>query len=89
MKAFLFTVYDSASGRYLEPFFAPTVEFAMREFKTAVNTDGHQFAKYPADYTLFTLGTFDGATGLLDTREPTSLGVALTFVENPPMSLEA
>ena len=53
METHGFCVFDSAAKRYLEPFFCPSVEFAIREFKSAANTEGHMFSKYPADYTLF------------------------------------
>lgn len=81
MNDSIFSVYDAAAGAYLHPFFAPTVEFALRNFRQAVNTPDHQFAKFPEDYTLFLIGRFDQSTGQLTPLEPTSLGVALTFVD--------
>lgn len=80
----MFTVYDSAAKRYLQPFFAETIEVAMRMFKSLVAKEGHQFAKFPEDYTLFHIGTYDAVCGRvfpLDT--PHSLGVALTFLNRP------
>lgn len=88
MLSYGFTIFDSAAGRYLDPFFCPSIEFAIREFRTAVNTEGHQFAKYPSDYTLFSIGIYDGETGLFRSKEPTSLGVAITFVDVSPLRLE-
>jgi len=82
----VFTVYDSAARKYLEPFFAETVEVACRMFRALVNKEGHQFARFPEDYTLFHLGEYDAETGYivpLDT--PHSLGVALTFVARPSL----
>lgn len=81
MEMNVFTVFDSAASAYLEPFFAPTLEFALRGFREAVNKEGHQFAKFPEDYTLFHIGEFDQGTGALKPCEPRSLGVALTLVE--------
>lgn len=81
MEQFIFTVYDSAAGRYLEPFFAPSVEFAMRGFREAVNRVDHQFNKFPEDYTLFSIGSFDPVAGVLNAEVPHSLGVALTFID--------
>lgn len=81
MNMQIFTVYDSAARRYLEPFCAEAVDVAIRMFRTLVNKDGHQFARYPEDYVLFHIGAFDGETGLLEAFvAPHSLGVALTFV---------
>jgi len=88
MRVEIFTVYDSAARRYLEPFFAETQEVAMRMFRQLVNKEGHQFAKFPEDYTLFHLGTFNQESGLIDSGTPHSLGVAITFVDAPRKALE-
>lgn len=85
----IFCVYDSAAQRYLDPWLAPTLEFALRSFREAVNRPDHHFNKFPADYTLFHLGEWDGERGkyhLLET--PHNLGVAITLVESP-IQLEA
>lgn len=81
MIKFLFSVYDSAAGMYLAPFDAPSLEFAIREFRRAANDPGHQFNRFPEDYTLFYIGDFDGSSGTLESKEPTSLGVAITLIE--------
>lgn len=77
----LFTVYDSAARRYLAPFYAPTIEFALRQFRQTVNTPDHQFNSYPEDYALFHIGTFNQETGKIEAMEPHSLGLAITFVD--------
>lgn len=77
----IFSVWDSAAALFLEPFVAPTVEFALREFKRVVNSEGHQMNQYPSDYTLFYVGKFDQSTGKLEALEPTSLGVAVTLID--------
>lgn len=77
----IFTVYDSAAKRYLQPFFAPTLEVAIRMFRELANKPEHQFGKYPSDYELRHIGSFDGETGTVTPADPThSLGVALTYV---------
>jgi hypothetical protein len=81
----LFTVYDAAAARYLEPFHAPTIEYAIRQFRSSVEQEGHMFAKYPEDYTLFHIGEYNQETGLLTPNAaPVSLGVAITFVPQTP-----
>ncbi len=77
----LFTVFDSAANHYLDPFNAPTIEFAIREFKRIVNQEGHQFNQFPEDYTLFHIGTFNAETADINNINATSLGVAITFME--------
>lgn len=84
MNSEMFTVYDSAAARYLEPFCAETLEVAMRMFRTLVAKEGHQFARYPEDYRLFHIGSFNAETGMLVPLEtPHSLGLALGFVPRP------
>lgn len=85
MHTQLFSVYDSAAHRYLDPFPAPTIEFAIRGFRQAVNTPEHQFNQFPEDYTLFHVGEFNPEDGLLTITGPTSLGVAITFKEQTDM----
>lgn len=81
MTKMIFCIYDSAAAMYLDCFVAPTAEFAIREFRSAVNKPGHQFCLYPGDYTLFLCGQFDAETGNLLPQNPVSLGVGVTFVE--------
>lgn len=81
MEKLAFCVYDSAAGLYLEPFFAPSIEFAIRGFRQAVNREDHQFNSFPEDYTLFHIGEFDQKKGVFVPQEPRSLGVAITFLE--------
>jgi len=77
----VFTVYDSAARRYLEPFFADTVEVALRMFRAMVSKEGHQFNRFPEDYTLFHIGDYDPTSGMLSTLlAPHSLGVAVQFM---------
>lgn len=76
----VFSVYDSKAQAYLTPFFLPTIPMAQRVFRSCANSEDHQFARYPADFTLFHLGTFDDESchfSALDT--PHSLGVAIEF----------
>jgi hypothetical protein len=83
-----FAVYDAAAARYLTPFFAPTVEFALREFRRAVNKPDHQFNQYPQDYTLFHIGTFNPEDGELIGFPPRAIAVAITLKEpDPQLSL--
>lgn len=89
MDCEIFTVYDSAAKRYLDIFSAPSKEFAIREFKFAVNRDGHQFNIYPTDFTLFYIGQFDAETGKITGQEPVSLGVGITFVETLDIGAQA
>lgn len=86
----LFCVYDLAAGMYLDPFVAPSIEFAIRSFREAANDPDHQFSRFPEDYTLFHIGEFDGETGIINPNVfPASLGVAVTFVNRIQLEGEA
>lgn len=62
----VFSVFDDKAKAFLPPFFLPEVGEAVRAFRSAINDSaGHEFSKYPADYTLFLIGQFDGNSGRL------------------------
>ena len=76
----LFTVYDAVAQAWLEPFHAPTVEFALRQFRSSVETEGHMFHKYPHDYVLYHVGSFDQQTGIITgTEVPHRLAIGHEF----------
>lgn len=81
MKLQAFSVYDSAAKRFAMPFFADTIEVALRMFRALVNSGDSQVSKYPEDYTLFHIGEFDQELGEVRPSSPRSLGVAITFRE--------
>lgn len=91
MKTEVFTVYDSAARLYLEPFFAETVEVALRMFRVLVNKEGHSFNRWPQDYVLFHVGSYNAEVGELFPMTPHSIAVGITCVESKvsPLALEA
>lgn len=80
MKLEMYSIYDSKVGAYLPPFFVPSRGAAVRAVQQAVNTDDHPFHHFPADYTLFFLGTWDDAQSFFDVQAPESVCNALTLV---------
>ena len=59
MRMMVYTIFDTASGAAMRPFFAQGDGAAMREFSDlAVNAD-HPIGKHPEDYSLFRIGQFD------------------------------
>lgn len=81
MIHFMYTVHDSATAAYLRPFFARNKGEALRSFSEAVNDPASQFAKYPAEFTLFEMGTFDDTLGTFDLHPSAlPLGKALDFL---------
>lgn len=60
----MFAIYDSKAALYLKPFFSQNTETAIRDFTSAVNTEG-QFNEFAEDYSVFLLGEFDQEEGTL------------------------
>jgi len=84
----IFTIYDSKTQAYLTPFFNPTTGGAVRSFEEACRDESSTFHKYPADFTLFEIGSFDDNSSqitLLDAK--VALGCAVEYA--PSQKLEA
>ena len=77
----VFTIYDAKAEAYLPPFILPKISMAKRTFSDCVNSQDHQFAAHPGDYTLFTIGTFNDETAQYNLLlTPESLGLGLEYV---------
>lgn len=59
MRHRVYTVYDSKAEIYMQPIYFRADGEALRAFKASLNSNGHQFASNPADYTLFAIGEYD------------------------------
>jgi hypothetical protein len=78
----MFTVYDSKTEAYLQPFFVASKGAAVRSFADAVNEEGHQFNKYPEDFTLFELGEYDDSNASIKKHDALiALGIAVEFLK--------
>lgn len=68
-----FTVYDSKSKSYAEPFPAPNRDVLLRDFANAFRkTEASQNNKYfinAEDYSIFRIGTFDFQSGKLEAQQ--------------------
>ena len=78
----MFVVYDSKAEAYLMPHFAPTVGLAMRSWEVSVNSSETQFGKFPSDFTLVEIGTYDDSTGTVKMHDAKiNLGLALDVLK--------
>lgn len=84
----VYSVFDSAVSAYTQPFFLRSDGEAIRSFQGACNEPDSNFRKHPLDYTLFKLGTWDDAGGVLDCSPPVRLISAMEVIvkEDPPSS---
>jgi hypothetical protein len=89
MEVQLFCVFDAVLGKYNEPFHARTVDRAKFMFQQVVNSPDTDFYKFPAEYTLFHVGSFNLETGLPTAlNTPHSLGVAQEYLITPEESTD-
>lgn len=76
-----FTIYDEKAEVFLAPFFVPTIGLATRAFTDCINSDSHQFAKHPQDYTLFQLASFDDSDASFTQSPKKSMGNGVEYVD--------
>lgn len=72
-----FSVHDKAAGAFLPLFFCRSKGEAIRSFTSAVSDEKHQFGMHKGDYTLYAVGSFDDANGLMSPVEPERMLSAL------------
>lgn len=78
MKGKLFSVYDSKALIYHAPFTMQSAANALRAFTETSLDQRTEICKYPADFSLFEIGTFDDSSGLVEIHSSKlNLGTAL------------
>lgn len=81
----IFSIYDQKAKAYLPPFIMPEQGQAERVFGDCVNSQDHQFAKHPEDYTLMEIGTFDDNKGKITAHStPMLLGIGVQYRNDNP-----
>lgn len=65
MELKIFSIRDSKAENYLQPFFNKTHGEAERNFRELARDDKSIVSKYPEDYDLYFLGTYDDNSGKL------------------------
>jgi len=76
MKLNMYTIYDSAAGAYMRPFFLQSDGQAMRAFKDIATDASHEVGKHPEDYSLFRIGVFDDNNATLHPEDRECLATA-------------
>lgn len=69
MKQIIYSVRDEKMQNYLSPFVSDGVVPALRSLTLAVNNPDSMFSKFPEDYSLYEIGSFDSATGRLSSHD--------------------
>lgn len=65
MQTYVFSLYDMKTGIYGTPFFSIHEAHAVRMVADLAADLSTVVGRHPADYTLYCLGRFDDATGML------------------------
>lgn len=74
----LYTVYDSKSEAYDRPWVSPSRGIAIRSLLDVLKDQNHPFTKWPGDFTLFEIGSFDEQKGTIETYDAkVNLGVMI------------
>jgi len=77
----IFVVYDSAAEAHGTPFFLRSTGEAVRSFTQAAHDAQTLVSKYPEQFTLFEIGTYDEISGQIEMFPVhKSLGKALEYI---------
>lgn len=80
MTQFIVAIFDKVTGAYHQPFFCVNAFDAIRKFAAVVQDNSTTLSKFPNDYDLYQLGTYDPQTGLL-TQTPDQPGRLATGLD--------
>lgn len=76
----VYSIRDAKAEAFNSPFYQKTKGEALRSFQTAVNDPKTQLNRFPEDFDLYEIGTWDDSTGLvtpLDTPKHTAKAVEM------------
>jgi len=80
MNQDIFTIRDSKADSYGIPFYSPTPGTAERQLKDLTNDPQSMVCKYPEDYDLYKIGSYNQLTGnitKLDTPQHVCKAISL------------
>lgn len=84
----IFSLLDTKAGSYAQPFAETSTINALRGFEVAVNQADSTLSRYPDDFCLMELASFDQQTGELIVNSPQNLGTARTVLKSVPKQME-
>lgn len=67
----VYSIFDAKAAVFGLPFFSHNNALAMRNIEAAMMEGNAMFAKFPADFQLYHVGSFDDGTGELRPSNPT------------------
>jgi hypothetical protein len=89
MQLLAFSFFDSKAGFFSSPFFYPHRGQALRTAIDLGSDLSTQIGRYPGDFSLYEVGTWDDQSGQFTSIPPVSLGViAALLPKQAPLPLE-
>ena len=79
----VYTVKDIKSGLFAQPHFLPSDGVAIRSFAAACEDSNTELNKYPSDFSLYHIGTYDIEKGHIQPCQPRQIANAAEFVGTP------
>lgn len=83
MILYVFAIYDRQGDFYSNPFFIPHVGLARRTFGEMARDPDSQVGRYPADFSLYELGTFDNVSCKFTLGQPLFVCTAISTLTPP------
>lgn len=84
-----YSILDMRTGAYALPFFVAHVAHAIRACVDLGRDTTTVVGRYPGDFSLCAIGTFDDATGVFMPTGPDVLGTVVGFLPQPSSVKEA
>jgi hypothetical protein len=82
MKLSMYSIFDNKSQAFLQPFFQHNHAVAIRSVTQAVNDKSTDFSKWPSDFNLFCIGSFEDSNGDVVSVSPIeNLGLLSNFIQ--------
>lgn len=80
----VFSIHDGKINAFLKPFVDQHTGSALRGFEEACREPSSPFAKFPSDFVLYEVGTFNPETGELVNYSPKiQLATPRQFIKTP------
>lgn len=79
----MFAIYDAKTQVYHPPFMAHNEQDAMRQVLEVISEGRNMISKYPADYTLVEVGSFDDSKGIVTGSDCAKIIIQLDVLKNP------
>lgn len=77
----IYSVFDTVSKSFTQPFYQVNEGVARRNIAAAVNNKEHNFHVAPGDYDLYRVGKFDDQTGKIEGENERICNLAAFYKE--------